>query len=201
MSNPYSPGDRLRVTVEDAYNTGLRIGDIVTVDEVATKKDSNDAEIPVVYVLSEKGTRVLGLDAVEPFVADYVPAEPDEVIDAQFAALIESDADLGNLASLGDTALGAEGREVSPALGGGDSVTKGPWSDPTEGDLFKVIDSYGDELLIVYAERATSKGREAALFFNVEDGETVILPMTHIDTLIRWMFGKRQQSRRPDDTV
>lgn len=208
-ANPYKPGDRLRVTVNEAYNSELSIGDLVTVDEVGIKHEHDGTEIPVVYVASSYGIRVLGLDAVEPAnLPGYKPAEPDEIIDAQFRAMMEAHKDLATLATDADTALGAVDDEVGPRLSGDDSGDDGeaqapnfgPWSDPTPGDVITVRDAYGDTLTIVYAERTCENhGREGALFFSInDDSEVVVVPINQVDPLIRFLYGRRMHAKRAD---
>ena len=210
-ANPYKPGDRLRVTKNEAYNSELSIGDLVTVEEVGVKEDHSGEEIPVVYVASTYGIRVLGLDAVELAVKPtYKPAEPDEIIDAQFRAMMEALKDLATFATDADTALGAVDGEVGRTLSGdadsddepddAEGPSYGPWAEPTPGDVVTIRDAYGDTLRLVYSERSCGNhGREGALFFSInDDSEVVVIPITQVDPLIRYLHGRRMHSKRPE---
>lgn len=196
---PFSPGDRLRVTVDEPYGTELHAGDLVTVEEVGMKTDGSGVEIPVVFVATSYGIRILGLDAVEAAALPaYVPAEPDEIVDARLKAIIEADEDLSTFFRDADTALGADEAKVSDQLAG----HSGPaWSDPGPDDLFRFTDYAGDEITFYYAEKqCDAHGREAAFFVvvNEMDEDTVMIPATQIDPLIRFLFTRRKHSERPE---
>lgn len=209
--NPYKPGDRLRVVVPQPYGTELAPGDLVTVEKTGTKIEPNGREIHVVVVSTSYGNRILGLDVVEPFEPPtYIPAEPDEIIDAQLRALVTADPDLVRLFSDAEVTLGAEDDDLSEALGGGtatmtcEHTTSTGWTDPGHDDVVTITDYAGDKARFVYAEKVNEDGeRQGAFFISTtdEDGEygtPVLLLADQVEPLIRYLFGRKKHSERDE---
>ncbi|MBP2323308.1 hypothetical protein JOF56_003693 [Kibdelosporangium banguiense] len=192
----YRPGDKVRVLVDEPYATELAEGDIVTVIEQRTKVEQGE-EVEVVAVSTNHGNRWLGLDVVEPFRDDYKPAEPDELIDAQFRALLESDEELTRWASDADTTLGAEDEKVPGQLT--PEQFDGLTSLPGKENRFRATDYAGDVLDVYYAEReCADHGRESAFVFDINDGDdVVVIPAGSVGPLIAFLLDRARFSKRP----
>lgn len=202
----YNPGDRVRVLVNEPYSTELVAGDIVTVTAIGEKVEPDGSTLPVLFLATAHGQRILPFDVVEPFVPDYAPAEPDEIIDAQVKAIFDAetaeDPEFEALVRDAGAALGATDPDVSPDLDGG-AVTeeehRGSWEPYEDNPHYSYTDYAGDEVEIVYAERQcpTHKIREGCFFIAVNDDRPVHIPAAHIGNLIGWLAMRQRDSKRP----
>jgi len=200
---PFAPGDRLRVIVDEPYSTDLKTNDLVTVLRLTV-----DVNEQLVYVVSTAyGTQYLYPDVVQLFTDDaYKPAEPDDVTDAHFRAIMSTDPELMSLGTDADTAFGANEAQLSDQLGGGTAVAeeeKMPgWTKPEAADHFHFTDPEGEELDVYYAEQTCPEhGREGAFFIqlNDDDDDVVIVPADLMPRLILFLHNRTMFSRRPQE--
>lgn len=198
---PFAPGDRLRVIVDEPYSTELKTNDIVTV--LRLTEDVNER---LVYVVSTSyGQQYLYPDVVQLFDdSGYKPAEPDDVTDAHFRAIMSTDPELMSLGTDANTALAAVEPQLSEQLGGGTALAepeKMPgWTRPGDEDHFHFTDQDGEELDVYYAEQACPEhGRKAVFFIQLNDDEVVAVPAGLMPRLILFLHNRTMYSRRPKE--
>jgi hypothetical protein len=202
-ANPYQPGDRVRVLVDEPFSAPLAAGEIVTVVDTGTRRASDGTVMPVVLVACNLGQFLLGLDVVEAVEATptvrYQPAEKDEVVDGIFEKMMRSDRELFTFALDADSALGAVDPEVSTQLVDPADEGNPTWASPGPKDVVQLTDYAGDELVVVYSEQdCPAHGREAAFFFKINDSDPVIIPVDYFSAVIAWFIDRTKHSHRPE---
>lgn len=209
-THKYTSGDKVRILTDEPYATELMAGDIVTVLYPAVKLEDDGSETPVVFVSTNHGRRQLELDVIELATPAYTPAEPDSEIDAAFTAMVEADPELTTIASVADTALGAEEERVSALLtveideddedaDEDDSPISG-FKQPGPGNSFSATDYADDVLDVYYAEQDCEEhGRESIVVVQINDNDAVVIPLIYVESLISFLLGRIRFSRRPGD--
>jgi hypothetical protein len=193
------PGDRLTVTQNHPCGTDLKAGDIVTVLDTGVHVE-NGLPVPVVQVSTSYGPQVLTLDTVVK--AGDLPAvqaaEPDEVVDAFFWRILGNDDELRDWAVKAREELAANDPQDEPSGGGTSTMER--VRRTLVGEPLVYEDRDGDELEVAYfEEECKDHGRHGGFMLSVNDEEAVIIPAEQVDGLIRYLFSRRNHSRRPPE--
>ena len=193
---PVQPGDKLTVTVDNACGTDLKSGDLVTVLDVSVHV-TDGLPVPVVQVSTAHGVQMLTFNVVtrvSPDALAYTPAESDDVVDAFFFRIIGNDDDLRDWAVKARTELAAhDPQPAEEAAGGGTAVAE----RRAVGQVYKYEDADGDQVEVTYYEQeCPNHGREGAFHFVINDEAAVVLPVAHMDPLLRFLVTMRNHSRR-----
>lgn len=214
-----APGTRVRITVDDPFDTGLRAGDVCTI-LFAREAEVDGTRVVAVNLQSHVGEVCLPVgvlapvepsQAPEPGPADYAPAEPDEVVDGIFERMMRSDLELFTLAMDAGTLLDeqpparprlveVDDEDDEDAEDDEDGTGSG-WSNDEEDphSSLTITDGDGDRALLVYAERIcpTHKIREGAVFLRTEGGSVVAIPAHQLAPFIEWLQDREKHARRP----
>lgn len=193
---PINPGDRLRVTTDKPHGTDLLPGDLVTAIHVGVRLHDG-RPVPVVQVATALGPRMLTFFDVEPAPAlpSIAPAEPDEIVDAQFFNILGADGELRDWAVIARQELAANDAKEAPAADAEDAPEAPP---RTVGDIYSFEDSEGDLIEVTYCEQdCPNHGREGGFHFAINEDQEVVIPADAVDPLIRFLFTMRNHSRRP----
>lgn len=201
---PYAcnPGDTLRVIAEHPYGTPLTVGDLVTVHD--TGVHPGPPPMPVVIIVHPTlGRRVLGFDALEPYTSpDYAPAENDDVIDAILSKMIEVDSSLGEVFATINADLATLDAAEEQLSGGAVATAEVEEERPIKravGVPYSFTDNEDDELEVTYFEQTCGNhGREGGFLFLINNDANVLIPVTEIDGLIRFLYQMKKHSQRPE---
>jgi hypothetical protein len=195
----YQPGDRLRVTRDNACGTDLMTGDLVSVIEL-TEHRSTYGPIPVVLVHTLTGPQKLTFNVVEPAnVPDnYTPAEPDEVVSAQFFAMLGEDPETLDFLVNAKAELAKNDPKPAPSV----SVKESPRAARNNvGETYAYKDEDGDTFSVTYVEETCGHGtRQASFVFEIDMGEgeaaQVIVPVQDIEGLMQFVLNGVRYFRR-----
>lgn len=126
MSDKYEVGDRVRITADKPSYTDLRLGDVVTVVDFRTRVESDGLVVPLLFVETYLGRRMVEAEEVELALdfprADPPPdrkvviraAEPDEIVDEIFEKIMRSDIELYSVVFHANEKLPLERIEPQP---------------------------------------------------------------------------------------
>lgn len=207
---PFSvqPGDKLRVTTDKPHGSDLMTGDLVTAMNV-TLKVVGRVPVPVVIVSTAYGPQQLPFTVVEP-VTDlpaYAPAESDDIVDAFFAKILTNaltdDDELRGVFIEAKEKLAANDQKVGqPVQVDGTTVLAEKEQPRQVGPPYVYEDPTGEgELEVVYVEQTCpTHGREGGFYFtiNEEDQDAVFISTEAVEPLIKYLFTRRNHSRRPE---
>lgn len=206
MRHIFRAGDKVRVLVDEPYETELRAGEVVTILVVMTKTDSDGSSYPVLAVATNAGQRFLKLDVVEPFTDAYSPAKPDDDVDTQLRGMLAADAELGKIVEVAETIL-TDMAEADAALfehdhddDEDDEECADDYLTSRPENRFAITDTEGDTLDVFYAEQQCDEhGREGAFLFEINGDHSVLIPIDYAGNLLRFLLDRARFSQRPDD--
>lgn len=190
----FKPGDLVRVLVDDAQSSGIPEG--AEVEIIA-------AHSHTVEVHTVRGPRLLMWKDVEAVVSEgeepkdvYTPAESDEIIDAQLAAIFADDPELAEFLGLVSDSM-APLDESKDATEAATHTTAGPSAGGNPANFVQITDHYGDHVRFLYAEQECEEhGTEGTFAVQINGDLTVLVDLRHVDELIAWLRNRQQFSKR-----